>query len=227
MAARKKIAKKARSIKIAPRESSVETLDVKSKSKKIFKKRNILIILVIVLTFTILYYFKGLFVAALVNGEPIARLSIVQELEKRGGEQTLSSLVTKTLILQEAGKQGVDVAESEINDEIKKIEDNLKKQGQSLDDALGFQGLTKEDFIEQIRIQKLIEKMLAKDIKVTDKEVSDYIEQNKGTIPIDITTTDATISARQQLEQQKLGSKAQEWIAELQEKAKIQYFVNY
>lgn len=227
MATRKRVGKKTRAIKTAPEKSSPETLIKKSNFKEIFKKRNILILLGIVIVAGVLYYFKGLFVVALVNGQPITRLTIVQELEKRGGKQMLSSLITQALIEQEAQKRNVTVSQKEVDEAVKKVEDSLKKQGQSLDQALAFQGLTKNDFINQTKLQKLVEKLLAKDIKITDKEVNDYIEKNKNNIPEGMKPEEATASARQQLQQQKLGSKAQPWIQDLQKKAKINYFVNF
>lgn len=227
MAAKKRIEKRAKAIKNVPEKSLAKTLDQKSKIKGILKKRNILILLAIVIVIGALYYLKGLFIAAIVNGQPITRIAIIQELEKRGGKQTLSSLTTQALILQEARKRNVDVNQKEIGEEVKKVEDNLKKQGQNLDSALSLQGLTRQDFEKQIRLQKLVEKMLSHDIKVTDKEVNDYIKKNKDSIPDNIKPEEVTASARQQLQQQKLGTKAQEWLADLQAKAKIQYFVNY
>lgn len=227
MATRKRVGKKTRAIKTAPEKSSPETLIKKSNFKEIFKKRNILILLGIVIVAGVLYYFKGLFVVALVNGQPITRLAIVQELEKRGGKQMLSSLITQALIEQEAQKRNVTVSQKEVDEAVKKVEDSLKKQGQSLDQALAFQGLTKNDFINQTKLQKLVEKLLAKDIKITDKEVNDYIEKNKNNIPEGMKPEEATASARQQLQQQKLGAKAQSWIQDLQKKAKINYFVNF
>ena len=227
MASRKKTTKRVAVRKSAPVESSKEVLDTKSKPRQFLSRRKVLIGFLIVLAIVFVYYFKGLFVAALVNGQPITRLDVIQELEKRGGQQTLSSLITQALILQEARKQGVDVTKTEVDDEVKKVEDNLKKQGQNLDDALVSQGLTREDFTKQIRIQKLVEKMLSKDIKATDKEINDYIDKNNASIPDDMNPEEVTASARQQLEQQKLSAKAQEWLADLQSKAKIQHFVNY
>ena len=84
----------------------------------------------------LLYAFRSLFVAAMVNGQPISRVSLVRELEKQNGKQALNSLVTKTLIYQEARKQNVSVSDDEINGEMKKIEDNLQQQGQRLDQHL-------------------------------------------------------------------------------------------
>lgn len=230
MATKKKAKKREGVTKTAPKKSLTKTFDTKptkSKSKQPFNKRNFLILLGIAVVVGLLYYFKGLFVVALVNGQPITRLDLIQELEKRGGKQMLSSLITQTLIEQEAKKKNIDVSQKEIDEEIKKVEDNLKKQGQNLDSALAFQGLTRYDFIKQIRIQKLAEKMLSKDIKVSDKEISDYIKQNNAGVPKDMTPAEVTASAKQQLQQQKLGSKAQAWLADLQAKAKIQYFVSY
>lgn len=192
-----------------------------------FKNRKFLILLFIILVGGFLYYFKGLFIVATVNGQPVTRIGFVQELEKRNGKQILSSLVTQILIQQEAQKLNISVSQEEIDKEVKRVEEGLKKQGQTLDAALSFQSLTKDDFFDQIELQKLVEKILAKDIKVTDKEVSDYLEKNKDSIPADLKPEEVTASARQQLEQQKLSTKAQPWIEGLQSKAKINYFVNY
>ncbi|MDP2628319.1 MAG: hypothetical protein Q8P15_00280, partial [Nanoarchaeota archaeon] len=92
----------------------------------------LMIIVVAVLAFSL----KGLFVAALVNGQPITRLSVIGELEKQGGQQTLASLVNQALIFQEAKRKNVEVSQKEIDEEAKKIEEVLKQQGQDLNTAL-------------------------------------------------------------------------------------------
>ena len=191
------------------------------------RKPKVFIPLIIVIVFSLLYYFRGLFIVALVNGAPISRIAVVGELEKRNGKQALEALIIQTLVIQESQKRNIDVSPTEINNLIKKIEDSLKKQGQNLNQALEIQGMTRADLESQLRIQKLVEKMVAKDVKVTDKEVSEYVEKNKQAIAQDIKTDEATKAARQQLEQQKLSLKAQSFIQNLQSKAKVNYFVNY
>lgn len=186
-------------------------------------RRNLIIVAVILLVFGLFYFFKSIFIAAIVNGQPISRISVVQNLEKQNGKQMLSSLVTETLIYQEAKKQNINISQSEIDDEIKKIEDNFKKQGQSLEQVLTFQGMTKGDLIKSITIRKMVEKMVGKDIKVADKEVADYMEKNKSTIP----EGEKPETIKEQLRQQKLNEKVQEWLDSLQKNAKIDYFVNY
>ena len=182
-----------------------------------------LIIVLLILGFLL----KGLFIVALVNGQPITRLALIQELEKQGGKQTLSALVNQTLILQEAKKKKIEVSQEEIDRSAKQIEESLKSQGQDLNTALAMQGLTRQDFLMQLKLRNLVEKLLADKIEVTDKEVTEYIEKNKETLPTDLKEEEIKKGVREQLKQQKLASKSQEWLTGLAKSAKINYFVNY
>lgn len=221
MAVRKRVKAKAKDENVQELQTEGDTF------LRLLRKPKVFIPLIILIIAGILFYARSLFIVAIVNGQPIARITLIQELEKRGGKQALSSIITQTLIVQEAHKRNIDVSQEELDEMLKTIEDGFKKQGQNLDQALVLQGLTRKDLESQLRIQKLIEKILAKDIKVTDRELSDYIEKNKSTIPSDMKVDEVKKSAREQLEQQKLGTKAQAFIQTLQSKAKIQYFVNY
>jgi len=193
----------------------------------LLKKPKIYISLAIIILALAAFYFKGLFIAAIVNGQPITRLAIIKELEKRNGEQALSSLITEILILQEAQKRNVTVTQKEIEDSIKSVESDFKKQEQNLDQALASQGMTRKDFEHQLRLKNLVEKMLAKEAEPTEKEVNDYIEQNKDSLPKELSEKEIKDAVKKQLKQQKLSSKVQEWLADLQRKASINYFVNY
>lgn len=190
-------------------------------------KSKVLIIVGILITAGLLFYFKSLFIAATVNGQPISRLSLISELDKQGGKRTLETIITKTLILQEAQKKNASISQQEIDNELKKIEDSLSKQGQNLDQALVSQGMTKSDLTEQIKLQKLIEKMVGKDIKITDKEINDYITQNKDSLGENASSENTGQQVSDQLKQQKLSDKIQTWIGNLQQNAKISYFIKY
>ena len=107
----------------------------------------------------LLYYFKANLVVAIVNGKPVWRVSYTQEINKLAGKQALESLLTKTLIMQEAKKQKASVGDEEINTEIKRIEEYSQQQEMTLDQLLKLQGVKKEDLIKDIRLQKLVEKM--------------------------------------------------------------------
>lgn len=191
------------------------------------KTPRVFITLIVIIVAGLSFYFRGLFVAAVVNGEPITRLSLISQMEKKDGKQMLSTLVTQTLISQEAKKRKIDVSQQEIDADIKKIEAGLTSQGQTLDQAMLAQGITREDLIKDIKIQKLVEKMFAKDIKVADSEVTDYIDKNQSSIPTNLTPDDVKKQVRQQLEQQKLSTVFQTWLDSAQKNAKIQYLVNY
>lgn len=184
-------------------------------------------VLIIIIFIFLLYFYKGLFVAAMVNGQPIWRLTLLQELEKQAGKRALDSLITQTLILQEAKKQKITVTEEEMNQAVKQLEDNLAGQGQNLDQQLIAQGMTRDELKEQVKLQKIVEKIVGKDIEVTDKEVNEYLEKNKSFLPKDVKLEEASASAREQLRQQKISEKIDAWIESLRTSAQINYFVQF
>lgn len=191
------------------------------------QRKYVIGVLVVLAIAGILYANRGLFIAAMVNGQPITRLSVINELEKQGGKQTLNTLVTKTLVVQEANKKHITVGKPEIDTEMKKIEESVSKQGQNLDQLLSLQGMSRQSLEEQIRIQKLIEKMVGSDIAISDKEITDYIEKNKDSLSSITDQTQLRDSVKQQIKQQKLSEKYQALIQKLQKDAKISYFVAY
>lgn len=198
-----------------------KTLEKKSDKKKI------VLGIAIITAFGVLYYFKGFFVAALVNGQPISRFSLIKELEKQQGSEVLESLITETLIFQEAKRQGIRTTPEEINAKIEELEKDLEEQGQNLDQLLSFQKMTKAHLQKQIKIQKLIEKMLGEKAVVTEEEIDRYLEANQDLLPQDMKPEELRENIKQQLKQQKLGENFDSWLMNLKEQAKIHYFVNY
>ncbi len=181
--------------------------------------------LVLLLLLLTLYTFKGQFVVALVNGRPIFRTTLISELEKQAGAKVLDSLITKSLVFEEARKQKVSVTNDEVNQEIKNLEGNFTQQGQSLDQLLAAQGMTRKDLEEQIRLQKIVEKILAKEVVVSDQESKDYFDKNKTSLYKTSKFEDVKEEIKKQLEQEKLSAKIQTWLTSLRESAKINYFL--
>ncbi|HSW88376.1 MAG TPA: SurA N-terminal domain-containing protein [Candidatus Saccharimonadales bacterium] len=198
------------------------------------KKPQIVGLIIVVIIIALLYAFRSQFVAATVNGQPISRAAYNAELQKEAGQKSMDTLVTKMLVIQEANKENVTVSDKEVNDQIDTIKKQLAKQGETLDQALKSQGLTTADLKEQIKISQLIQKMLAKNVKVTDKEVDDYMakaatqaQQDQTTNPdVTPTPTPSKDQVRQMLQQEKLNTQFQPWLQNLRQKAKITYFVN-
>ena len=195
------------------------------KTIQISRKTAISIAIVIIIG-ALAYAYKGIFIAATVNGSPIMRLAVIQKLEKTSGKNLLDSLINEKLIQNEARAKNIRVGDDEINYQIKAIENQVATQGNTLDAALAEAGMSMDDLKKQIIFQKEIEKLLADKINVTDEEVRQYIEDNKIPIP---QGQEATIAdqIKNEIRNQKLNTEVQALIANLKSKAKIQRFVNY
>jgi foldase protein PrsA len=173
-----------------------------------------------------LYYAKGFFIAATVNGTPISRYAIVTELESMYGGDMLENLIVEQLIKDEAMEQGVYATEEEINNEIDVISEQVNTQGQTLQSALIAEGITMSDLRDQIAVQKSLEKLLADEIAVTEEDALQYITENE----IEYTEeekADLIQQVQEYLGQQALNTKASELIERLKEEATINYFRNY
>ncbi len=184
------------------------------------------IIVAVVAIGTLAYLGKGLVIAATVDGSPISRLAVIQELEKASGKSSLDSLITKKIIQNEAEAKKIIVGDDEINAEIKKIEGQIAAQGGTLDEALKARNMTIDDLKKQIIFQKQMEKLVADKITVTDEEAEQYIKANS--IPMakgQEATTTAQI--KDELRNQKMNTEADALITALKAKAKIRYFVKY
>ncbi len=196
-------------------------------TSSVAKSNQARIIIGIIVVAVLLYFAKGLFIAALVDGKPISRLTIIHRLEKQGGKTTLDSLVTETLILNDAAKKNITVSQKEIDDQTKTIQTNIEKQGSTLDQALAQQGMTKSDLNQQIKLELTLNKLVGKAAPVTDKEISDYIAQNKSQLPTGEDDNTLKGQVTQQLTQQKQQQAIQAYVQSLKTKAKVTYFVNY
>ncbi len=200
-------------------------ISLKKISKKIFTRKIILSIFLPLTVILILFLLRSQIFAAWVNGKPVFRRSLTKELEKQGGQQILDSLIEKSLIYEEASTNKIKVTQADIDVEIARIEELIKAQGLTLDEALSFRNQTRKNLVEQIKIQIIVEKVLGPKITITDQELKDYFTSNKslfGTNPI---FDKVKSEVKEQLFQQKLSQEYTEWISDLKTKAKILYFI--
>ncbi len=178
--------------------------------------------LTLVLLFT-LALSKGYVLVAIVNNKPIFRFQLTQTMMARFGKQTLEGMISESLIADEAKRLNVTVSREEID---KQEEEVLKSFGGkvSLDELLKFQGTTKTEFDSQIKLQLLVNKMMAKDITVTDEEIAKYKSTNRSLM---VSTDEASLTeeARATIMEQKTNEKIQPWFTELKNKAKIFKFL--
>jgi len=207
-----------------PQEDEPSYINLKFKKPKL---RTIALSVVVILILIALFFLKGLFVAAIVNGSPISRLLVIKELEQQGGKRVLEDLINQKLIKTELDKQDVSITQEEINEEINKIEMQVASQGRTLQDALAMQGMTEEKLREQITIQKKLEKLLMDKIAVSDAEIDIYIKDNKAAAPKGTKIEDFRKQLSDQLKRQKFQQEAQKWVANLTANAKIKYYIKY
>lgn len=175
----------------------------------------------------LLFIGKSFLVAATVNGSPISRWSVIKELEKQSGKAALEGIIQKKLIDHQLQKEGVMVSQTEIDAEIKIIEQEVSGQGGTLKAALEAQGVTEESLREQITIQKKLEKVLADKVTVSDADLEAYKKQNEVKLPEGQKEEDFNAELKQQLKRQKFQEVAGQWVSDLTKNAKINYYVNY
>jgi len=190
------------------------------KLKKCFDKKW-KIIVVVLGVIGLLFYFKGKFITAWVNNKPIFRANYVKELEIQAGQQILDTLITKSLIFQEAKKLKIKVTNEEVEKELKTVEEIAEQQGLTLEELIEFQGITKKQLVEEIKLQKMIEKIVGKEVQVSDDEVNEYITENEEILPESLSSEELKETVSNQLKQQKLTEKVREWISRLQQEAKV------
>lgn len=208
-------------------ETNTQTNQLNIASKYLNKKniKTAVIALILLVIALVAYFYRGEVVAATVNGQPVSRYAVVTALEKQGGQQVLDTLITKALIRQEARKQGVQVAEEDIEAKISEIELNLSSQGMTLEQALKEQGMTRAELNEELSIQIELEKLVSSDASVSDEEVNEYIAQNELK-PADVTDV-LKEQIKEQIMQQKKSAAIDDFITQIRQEAKVEYLKKY
>lgn len=190
--------------------------------RRISRKTIILIVLFILLA--LFWKFRSSFIVAMVNGQPISRWQLNDQLVKKFGTQILDSIINERLILAAARQKGIFIKSEEIDNRIKEVEQRLSGQI-SLDDALKAQGLTRDDFRRELEIQLSIEKLFDKEATLSASEIDDYINKNSQTYK---SATDPA-AVRQEVEsilrQQKINDSFEKWFTDIKKNAKITKFL--
>jgi parvulin-like peptidyl-prolyl isomerase len=166
-------------------------------------------------------------VAAVVNGVPISRWSIIRELEKKAGDQLLQQKITERLLDSKISKANISVSSSQVDAEIQKITEQVSKQGGTLDQALSQQGMTMDDLREQITKQKQLEGLLSEKLVISDAEVEAYIKDSKATPHEGESPEDLKKEVKDQLKQQKLQTEVGLYMQNLVKEANIIHLVKY
>jgi len=193
----------------------------------ILKNSVFFLALIVVLIAGALYYFRGYFVAATVNGQPISRYSVIRQLESQAGQEVLQGKITEALIRQEANSRGIEVTDTEIDTEIATLRSEFEAQGQDFQQILDLQGMSMDELRKQIQIQLMVEKMFSEDVDVTQEEIDQYIADYGETLPEYENDEQRLAAVRENLEQTELVDSFQAWLQTAQSNADIKYLFEY
>lgn len=170
---------------------------------------------------------RGYLIAATVNGSPISRMALTERLENQDGKQTLEAMVREKVLNDEFSRLGITVEAGAVAEEIKTIEAQVSAQGGTLDQALAQQGMTMEALEDQIEAQLKLEKALGEKVTVSKEEIETYVAENGIQVPEGEPIEAFNEEIAEQLKQQKFQAEAQTWVAEVTEKAIINYYVKF
>lgn len=166
---------------------------------------------------------KSMFLAAVVEGKPIFSWELNRVLVDRYGKQTLEGMISEQLIANEAKRQKVSVSSKDIKSREEEIVKGLGS-GMPLEELLKVQGLSKDEFDRQITLQLTVQKILGKDLVITQDDIDMFIASNRATL---VATEEASlrVEVKQAILDAKIGEKLQSWFNELKTKAKILRFL--
>lgn len=178
-----------------------------------------IILLVLVITGVYAYYRYG--IVATVNGKPISRLTYWLNLEKVDKKVTIKQMANEALVYQEAAKNKIVIDKATIDTEIASVEAQIKAQGQTLDAALTAEGLTRTDLENQVRIQKMVEKMANPSVNIPQGDIDAYLLKNKSLLPSTLSKEQLQSLAKTQLETEAKNTAIDAWFETLQKSAQI------
>ncbi len=209
MAMPKKVKKVIRTKKVAP--VVTPAMPSTPKYNPVLVRRVGLAVIVLLVIATLVFRYKNLFVVAMVDNRPVFRWEFETKLVAQSGAQVLDEVINEKIIAAAGAKNGITISAAEVDSKIAEIEKSLGGQV-TLTDALAAQGLSLDEFKNQIKLQLTLEKLAGDKIIATDLEVSDYIASNSGTTAQDAKTA---------VEMQKKNTVLRELFSSLKSSAKV------
>lgn len=175
-----------------------------------------LVIIVLLLAFPL----RFLVIAATVNGQPIYSWQYLNQLNKSAGSQVINQLVSEKLIEQEIAKQGVQVTQAEVDAQIAQIESQFGEESGGLGAVLSAQGLTREQFEKQIRLNLGLEKLVKGTIEISPEDVQKELSDN-AELYAELSELDAATTAAENLRSDRMQEEFQTWFQQIREQANL------
>lgn len=166
---------------------------------------------------------KGWVVVALVDGKPIFSWQLNSVLRTRYGQQTLEGMIGETLIEKEAKKSGIVVSSEDLKAKQDEILSSLGTDV-NLSDFLKFQGMSESDFHKQLKVQLTVERLLTKELTITEKDIDNFIATNRALL---VATDAAKLreEAKKAIISNTVSERIQSWFMNLRKDAKVVKFL--
>ena len=198
---------------------------IKNSNHFISKNYFIIFLLVIIVIFIGLFiYARTISPIAKVNGKRITRVAYISELEKQAGNRVLDSIITKTLIYDEADKRNISIPDSQIQSEIKKIETDAKTNKTTIEKMLIAENITRQDLYERIKLNLTTQKIIEKYTQVSDKEVETFIEKNPEVFQNREISKEIKTDIKERLHQQKIEVQVKILINNLKNNSQVEVY---
>lgn len=205
---------------IAPAETSLNLRNyVPSSLTQMDRKTGLLLVGAVVALALAVMAYKWL-VIAWVDGKPLTRVALYQQLERRYGNDLKEQMIAETLIADEARRRGVTISDEELNAEYQKFVDQFGG-AENIDATLQAQGINKDEFKNQIKLQSLIKKMFAPEATVSAEEVDAYITENQAQYAEATDAAKVKEEVTTQLSQQKLSQSFRVWLEQAQSSNRV------
>jgi foldase protein PrsA len=133
---------------------------------------------VLIVAITQVGWAKAKKVVAVVNGVEITRDEFLQRLTETIGKPLLDQMINEIILQQKAEKEKVEVTSKEIDAKIEEMKKQFPNE-QVFKQQLSRGNMTIEMLRHQLKNRLLLEKILSKDVTVTDGEIKEYFEANK------------------------------------------------
>jgi|GEM_PF-1342831 len=144
-------------------------------------------------------------------------------------EESVNSTINKVLLLQDAKNKNIEVSSKEADDEIISFLESRMLSKQELESRLKSQDLSwsdfKDNYQEQMVINKLLNDNIYNDIKVTDIDIALYYKEHKEEINENFDAVKESL--RKTIEQNKKQELLDTYLSELIKDAKIEYLGEY
>lgn len=115
---------------------------------------------------------------AYVDGEEITKEELSDRLIALYGENVLNQLIVNKMIEIDAKKQGIEVTDDELNEELDQYY-NMYGGEENFTSFLEMGGFEIDDFKEDVKRSLLLDRILEERIEITEEEMKEYFEENK------------------------------------------------